>query len=113
MKGLKNEDLRSWSDTELRARITELEEERFRLQFRSATEALEGGAALRIRAIRKDVARLQTVVSQKRIAGNGQRAAGSEKAAVKKAPAKRAAGKKTAARKTAAKKKTARKGAAK
>jgi large subunit ribosomal protein L29 len=108
MKGLKNEDLRSWSDTELRARINELEEERFRLQFRSATEALEGGAALRIRSIRKDVARLHTVVSQKRIAGSGQRVTGNEQgAAVKKAAAKKTAGKKTAA------KKTARKGAAK
>jgi len=103
MKGLKTEDLRSWSDAELRARILELEEERFRLQFRSATEALEGGAALRIRAIRKDVARLQTVVSQKRIAARGKGAAGSGQVA---------AVKKTAARKTAAKK-TARKGAAK
>jgi large subunit ribosomal protein L29 len=105
MKGLKSEDLRSWSDTELRARITELEEERFRLQFRSATEALEGGAALRIRAIRKDVARLNTVVSQKRIAAaaGGKQGAGSGPvAAVKKPAAKKTAGKKTA-RKGAAK----------
>jgi large subunit ribosomal protein L29 len=76
MKGLKTEDLRSWSDAELRARVTELEEERFRLQFRSATEALEGGAALRMRAIRKDVARLNTVLSQKRIAASGNKTAG-------------------------------------
>jgi large subunit ribosomal protein L29 len=81
MKGLKAGDLRSWSDTELRARITELEEERFRLQFRSATEALEGGAALRIRAIRKDVARLNTVLTEKtRATGNGQRATAAKKA---------------------------------
>ena len=80
MKGLKMEDLRSWSDTELRARVTELEEERFRLQFRSATEALEGGAALRIRAIRKDVARLNTALSQKRIAGGATAAAGNKAA---------------------------------
>ena len=76
MKGLKPADLRSWSNDELKARITELEEERFRLQFRSATEALEGGAALRMRAIRKDVARLNTVINEKkRAAGSGQRAA--------------------------------------
>ena len=84
MKGLKTEDLRSWSDTELRARITELEEERFRLQFRSATEALEGGAALRMREIRKDVARLHTVVSQKRLAGSKGQGAAVKKTAVKK-----------------------------
>jgi large subunit ribosomal protein L29 len=77
MKGLKSEDLRSWSDAELHARIAELEEERFRLQFRSATEALEGGAALRMRAIRKDVARLHTVLSEKRVAADrGQVAEG-------------------------------------
>jgi len=94
MKGLKSEDLRSWSDTELRARITELEEERFRLQFRSATEALEGGAALRMRAIRKDVARLHTVVSQKRIAAAGIGAAGKgQRATGKKVVGKKAAGK--------------------
>ena len=76
MKGLKPADLRSWSNDELKARVTELEEERFRLQFRSATEALEGGAALRIRAIRKDVARLHTVMNEKkRAAGSGQGAA--------------------------------------
>jgi large subunit ribosomal protein L29 len=103
MKGLNSEDLRSWSDAELRARINELEEERFRLQFRSATEALEGGAALRIRGIRKDVARLNTVVSQKRIAAGGTGAAGGgQVAAVKKTAAKKTAGKKTA-RKGAAK----------
>ena len=98
MKGLKTEDLRSWSDAELRARIAELEEERFRLQFRSATEALEGGAALRIRAIRKDVARLHTVVSEKR---TGRRSGSKGKGP-------------DAAKKTArTAKKTARKGAAK
>ena len=88
MKGLKSEDLRSWSEPELRARVLELEEERFRLQFRSATEALEGGAALRMRAIRKDVARLNTVLSQKRIAGSGQRATGSDKKKAGKGAAK-------------------------
>jgi large subunit ribosomal protein L29 len=98
MKGMKMEDLRSWTDAELRARITELEEERFRLQFRAATEALEGGAALRMRGIRKDVARLNTVLSQKRLAGNGQGATGKGQRAVKKA-----AGRKKAASKGAAK----------
>jgi large subunit ribosomal protein L29 len=44
-------------------RITELREESFRLRFRGATEALEN--PLRLRAIRRDVARLQTVLRQR------------------------------------------------
>jgi len=44
------------------ARIRELEEERFRLQFRSATEPLED--PLRLRVIRRDIARLKTVLRE-------------------------------------------------
>ena len=63
MKALKAEDLRSWAVPDLRARIAELEEERFRLQFRSATEPLE--EPLRVRFIRKDIARLYTTLNEK------------------------------------------------
>ena len=63
MKALKAEDLRAWTPQDLRARIAELEEERFRLQFRSATEPLED--PLRLRMIRKDVARLYTILNEK------------------------------------------------
>jgi large subunit ribosomal protein L29 len=77
MKGLKAEELRAWSEAELRARITELEEERFRLQFRSATATLE--EPLRLRTIRKDVARLQTVLTEKRKGGAGTKAKGEGK----------------------------------
>ena len=58
------EDLRSLPEADLRARIAELEEERFRLQFRSATEPLE--EPLRLRTLRKDIARLHTVLNEKR-----------------------------------------------
>jgi len=44
-------------------RIAELQEERFRLRFRGATEQLEN--PLRKRAIRRDVARLKTVLRQR------------------------------------------------
>lgn len=57
-------DIRDLSDTEITTRIRELEEERFRLRFRSATETLED--PLRLRVIRKDIARLQTVLREKR-----------------------------------------------
>jgi large subunit ribosomal protein L29 len=51
---------------EIRARIAELEEERFRLTFRSATEALE--SPLRLRSLRKDIARLKTVLREQELA---------------------------------------------
>lgn len=60
---MKAEDIRALADDELRARILELEEERFRLRFRSATEALED--PLRQRKIRRDVARLQTILRER------------------------------------------------
>ena len=47
-------------------RIRELEEEQFRLRFRSATEPLED--PLRLRVIRRDVARLKTVLREKQTA---------------------------------------------
>lgn len=60
---MKVEEMRGLSAPELRARISELEEERFRLQFRSATEALED--PLRLRTVRKDIARLHTILKEK------------------------------------------------
>ena len=72
MKALKASELRELPVGDLVARIAELEEERFRLGFRSATEALE--EPLRLRTIRKDIARLHTVLNEKQ--GNGQRAKG-------------------------------------
>ena len=63
------EDLRSLPEADLRARIAELEEERFRLQFRSATEPLED--PLRLRVIRRDIARLKTVLREQQLAKQG------------------------------------------
>jgi large subunit ribosomal protein L29 len=63
MKALKASELRELPVGDLRARIAELEEERFRLGFRSATEPLE--EPLRLRSIRKDIARLHTVLNEK------------------------------------------------
>jgi large subunit ribosomal protein L29 len=72
MKALKASELRELPVGDLRARIAELEEERFRLGFRSATEALD--EPLRLRSIRKDIARLHTVLNEKQ--GTGQKAKG-------------------------------------
>jgi len=60
---MKAQQIRELNDAEIAARIKELEEERFRLRFRRATEPLED--PLRLRVIRKDIARLKTVLREK------------------------------------------------
>jgi large subunit ribosomal protein L29 len=63
---LRAEEIREMTDADLAGRIQELEEERFRLNFRSATEPLED--PLRLRSIRKDIARLKTVARERELA---------------------------------------------
>ncbi len=58
-------EIREMTEGDIRARINELEEERFRLKFRGATENLEN--PLRLRSIRKDVARLKTVLHEREL----------------------------------------------
>ena len=56
-------EIREMNEGDINARIEELEEERFRLKFRAGTETLDD--PLRLRVIRKDVARLKTVLKEK------------------------------------------------
>jgi large subunit ribosomal protein L29 len=58
-------DIRELTAEDMKARIAELEEERFRLNFRSATEPLED--PLRLRWIRKDIARLKTILREREL----------------------------------------------
>jgi large subunit ribosomal protein L29 len=58
-------DIRELSVAEIQSRIGELEEERFRLNFRAATEPLED--PLRLRWIRKDIARLKTILREREL----------------------------------------------
>ena len=60
---LRSSDIREMSAADVTAKIAELEEERFRLNFRSATEPLED--PLRLRWIRKDIARLKTILRER------------------------------------------------
>lgn len=60
---LNSKDIRELKESEIQARIAEAEEERFRLKFRAGTETLED--PLRLRVIRKDIARLNTVLREK------------------------------------------------
>lgn len=92
---MKAEEVRALDEGEVKTRIAELEEERFRLRFRSGTEALED--ALRLRSIRRDIARLHTV-ARERVLGI--------KRDVVKAPAAKSAAKKASPKKSAAKKAT-------
>ncbi len=59
----KARDFRELSVDELKARLAEFTEERFRLRFRSATEAIEN--PIRFRALRRDIARIQTVLRER------------------------------------------------
>ena len=59
------EEIRELAVDEIRSRIAELEEERFRLKFRSATQSLED--PLRLRSVRRDIARLKTVLREREL----------------------------------------------
>ena len=63
---MKPEEMREWDETEIRARLGELEEERFRLRFRTATMELENPRVLQ--TIRKDIARLKTILRERELA---------------------------------------------
>jgi large subunit ribosomal protein L29 len=63
------DEIREMTDADIRARLAELEEERFRLRFRGATQPLED--PLRLRGLRKDIARLNTVLRQRALTASG------------------------------------------
>ena len=65
---MRAEEIRELSDADIRARVGEMEEERFRLKFRSATETLED--PLRLRTIRRDIARLKTIQRERELAAS-------------------------------------------
>jgi large subunit ribosomal protein L29 len=56
-------ELRSMSRGELNTKVTELKEELFTLRFQSATGQLESHG--RLRAVRKDIARIYTVLTER------------------------------------------------
>jgi large subunit ribosomal protein L29 len=67
---VKAEEIRDLSEVEIRERIAEIQEELFRLRFRAATAELENPMLLR--NLRRDVARLQTVLRQREGAEAGR-----------------------------------------
>lgn len=60
---MKATELRELSDDQLQGRLAELRDERFRLRFRSATEAIN--SPIQFRAIRRDIARIQTILRER------------------------------------------------
>lgn len=67
---MRADEVREMTDADIAARIAELEEERFRLRFRAATEPLED--PLRLRSLRRDIARLKTVLRERALATSGR-----------------------------------------
>jgi large subunit ribosomal protein L29 len=59
----KPENLRQLTTEELEQKLASLSEERFRLGFRRATEALEN--PLQLRTIRRDIARVKTILQER------------------------------------------------
>ena len=60
---MRADEIRELTVDDIKARVAELEEERFRLKFRAASEPLEN--PLRLRTIRRDIARLKTVLGER------------------------------------------------
>jgi large subunit ribosomal protein L29 len=60
---MKANEIRELSLDEAKARLEELMKERFNLRFRSATESIDN--PMRFRSIRRDIARLQTILREK------------------------------------------------
>jgi large subunit ribosomal protein L29 len=64
-KTLKAPDLRNKSHAELTGKVTELKEELFSLRFQAATGQLESHG--RLRSVRKDIARVYTVLQEREL----------------------------------------------
>ena len=68
---MKTEEIRELTIDEINARVNQLQEELFRLRFRSATQELENPMLLR--TLRKDIARLKTVLRERELQSEGAR----------------------------------------
>ena len=64
------QDLRDKTPDQLRDQLVQLKKEAFNLRFQQATDQLENTA--RMRQVRRDVARVNTILSQKAAAAAGE-----------------------------------------
>ena len=60
---MKAEDVRAKTPDELKDELTKLKKEQFNLRFQQATNQLENTA--RVRQVRKDIARIKTILAEK------------------------------------------------
>ncbi len=67
---MKVSEMREWDGVEIRARLEELREERFRLRFQTATMELENPKMLG--HVRRDIARLYTILRERVLAENNE-----------------------------------------
>lgn len=63
---MRTRDLQALSGDELKAKLVELRDERFKLKFRSATEAIDN--PMRFRTVRRDIARVETILRARELA---------------------------------------------
>jgi len=68
---MKPSDARELTTDEIAARVEQLQEELFRLRFRRATMELENPILLR--TIKRDIARLKTVLRERELSSEGAR----------------------------------------
>ena len=68
MSVVKAEELRSKTPDELKSQLTTLKKEAFNLRFQGATGQIENPA--RMRLVRREIARVQTILAEKSRAAN-------------------------------------------
>jgi large subunit ribosomal protein L29 len=64
------EEIRDWDNVEIEARLKELREEQFKLRFKSSMMELEDHSL--ITRVRRDIARLKTVLRERELAENAE-----------------------------------------
>ena len=62
---MKAEEIRDWDNVEIRARLGELREEKFRLRFQMGTMQLENPKL--VQHVRRDIARLNTILREREL----------------------------------------------
>jgi large subunit ribosomal protein L29 len=65
---MKANDIRERSDDELRKTLGDLEEQLFKLRFQKSTGQIEN--PIKIREVRKDIARVLTVINERQADGS-------------------------------------------
>jgi large subunit ribosomal protein L29 len=71
---MKAEEIREWDAVEITARLKELREEQFKLRFQSSMMEVENPGTLK--QVRRDIARLRTVLRERELAGPAPSGAG-------------------------------------